>query len=354
MPVLAEAELGLRGLPACRTAAITGTNGKTTTTALTAHLLVSAGLRAVAAGNIGRPLSAVALEAEPPEWLAVELSSFQLHDMPSLTPTAGVLTNLSPDHLDRYATLQDYYADKALLFRNAAPGIDLDHERGRSGRPANGGGGARHAPSLLGSGEVAMPGTIATRASSCSTMCQFCRAVISSCWAITTWPTRWRRHSRCASPMCRLEAVAEGLRSFRALPHRLEPIREVNGVLWINDSKATNIASTAVALAALERRYVLLLGGRHKGESYQRLAPILAPGCRAVVAYGEAAAIVEADLGDAVRVVRGGAFDEVLAIARTLAEPGDAVLLSPACSSYDMFLNYEERGAAFRAAVESL
>jgi UDP-N-acetylmuramoylalanine--D-glutamate ligase len=99
--------------------AITGTNGKTTTTALTAHLLVAGGLKAVSAGNIGRPLSAVALEDDPPDWLAVELSSFQLHDMPSLAPTAGILTNLSPDHLDRYAALADYYADKAQLFRNA-------------------------------------------------------------------------------------------------------------------------------------------------------------------------------------------------------------------------------------------
>ncbi|HMU62250.1 MAG TPA: UDP-N-acetylmuramoyl-L-alanine--D-glutamate ligase, partial [Gemmatimonadales bacterium] len=353
VPVLAEAELGLRCLAASRTLAITGTNGKTTTTALTAHLLVTAGLRAVAAGNIGQPLSAVALEAEPPEWIAAELSSFQLHDMPSLAPTAGVLTNLSPDHLDRYPTLQDYYADKARLFRNATPGstwitnaddpevvrmvegVPGRHQTFSVQRPAD----AwydRQAGQLMLAGVPVLP-----RRELLLLGDHNVANALAASLAV-----------RMAG--VRLEAVAEGLRSFRALPHRLEPVREVGGVLWINDSKATNIASTEVALRALDRPYVLLLGGRHKGESYQRLGTLLAAGCRAVVAYGEAAPLVEGDLGGVVRVVRAGTFGEVLATARSLAAPGDAVLLSPACSSYDMFKNYEERGADFRAAVESL
>lgn len=352
VPVLAEAELGLRCLTSSRTLAITGTNGKTTTTALTAHLLVTAGLRAVAAGNIGRPLSAVALEAEPPEWLAVELSSFQLHDMPSLAPTAGVLTNLAPDHLDRYPSLQDYYADKALLFRNATPGStwitnadDPEVQRMARGVP-----GAHQQFSVRRSaeawydreaGQLMLAGVaILPRRELLLLGDHNVANALAASLAVRMADVR-------------LEAVAEGLRSFRALPHRLEPVREVDGVLWINDSKATNIASTEVALNALDRRYVLLLGGRHKGESYQRLAPLLAARCRAVVAYGEAAPLVEGDLGGSVKVVRAGTLDEVLATARALAEPGDAVLLSPACSSYDMFRNYEERGAEFRAAVES-
>lgn len=353
VPVLAEAELGLRCLAASRTLAITGTNGKTTTTALTAHLLVTAGLRAVAAGNIGQPLSAVALEAEPPEWIAAELSSFQLHDMPSLAPTAGVLTNLSPDHLDRYPTLQDYYADKARLFRNATPGStwitnadDPEVVRMVEGVPG------RHQTFSVQrptdawydrqKGQLMLAGVpVLPRRELLLLGDHNVANALAASLAV-----------RMAG--VRLEAVAEGLRSFRALPHRLEPVREVGGVLWINDSKATNIASTEVALRALDRPYVLLLGGRHKGESYQRLGTLLAAGCRAVVAYGEAAPLVEGDLGGVVRVVRAGTFGEVLATARSLAAPGDAVLLSPACSSYDMFKNYEERGADFRAAVESL
>jgi UDP-N-acetylmuramoylalanine--D-glutamate ligase len=150
-----------------------------------------------------------------------------------------------------------------------------------------------------------------------------------------------------------VERIAKGLQSFRAIPHRVEPIREVDGVLWINDSKSTNITSTEVAIAALDRPFVLLLGGRHKGERYTRLADRLRERCRAVVAYGEAGPLIVKDLGSSLKVVSAGTFEEVLATARKLARPGDAVLLSPACSSYDMFKNYEERGDRFRAAVEA-
>jgi UDP-N-acetylmuramoylalanine--D-glutamate ligase len=148
--------------------------------------------------------------------------------------------------------------------------------------------------------------------------------------------------------------IAEGLRSFRAIPHRVEPIREVDGVLWINDSKSTNITSTEVAIAAQERPFVLLLGGRHKGEPYTRLAERLRGRCRAVVAYGEAKPLIMRDLAGQVELVPADSFPAVVTAARGLAHRGDAVLLSPACSSYDMFRNYEERGDRFRAAVEAL
>jgi len=151
-----------------------------------------------------------------------------------------------------------------------------------------------------------------------------------------------------------LRLIAEGLRTFRALPHRLEPVREVNGVLWINDSKATNIAATTVAVIAMRRPYVLLLGGRHKGEPYTSLAPLLAEHCRLVIAYGEAGPLVEQDLKGKIPLERGTTFEDVMARAARAAHSGDAVLLSPACSSYDMFKNYEERGATFRRIVEAL
>src|SRR5439155_9800807 len=148
--------------------------------------------------------------------------------------------------------------------------------------------------------------------------------------------------------------IAEGLRSFRALPHRLEPVREVGGVLWINDSKATNIAATTVALAAMDRPFVLLLGGRNKGEPYTRLAPLLRDACRLVVAYGEAGPIVAQDLAGRVPLERGTTFEDVMARARRAARPGDAVLLSPACSSYHMFKNYEERRGTLLSLVEAM
>jgi UDP-N-acetylmuramoylalanine--D-glutamate ligase len=134
----------------------------------------------------------------------------------------------------------------------------------------------------------------------------------------------------------------------------MEPVKEVNGVLWVNDSKATNIASTTVALEAMDRPYVLLLGGRHKGEPYTALADHLKGRCKAVVAFGEAGDIVERDLKGKVKVVRAGSFPDVIEKARKLAQSGEAVLLSPACSSYDMFRNYEDRGAQFRSAVETM
>jgi UDP-N-acetylmuramoylalanine--D-glutamate ligase len=351
--VIAEAELGLACLPRTRALVISGTNGKTTTTALTAHLLDVGGLRAVAAGNIGRPLAEVALEADPPDWLAVELSSFQLHDMPGLRPAAGVLTNLSPDHLDRYAALADYYADKARLFRNAGPesiwitnaddaevqrmvaGVAGHHLRFSLQGQADGWYDRERGALRLGD-EVLLPRDGLMLLGDHNVANALAAALAARVAGVP------------------LAALADGLRSFRALAHRLEPVREVGGVLWINDSKATNIASTEVALDALERPYVLLLGGRHKGQPYTRLAARLARNCRAVVAYGEAAPLVLADLTGKVPVVQGGDFADVLQQARALSRPGDAVLLSPACSSYDMFRNYEQRGAMFRAAVEAM
>jgi UDP-N-acetylmuramoylalanine--D-glutamate ligase len=142
------------------------------------------------------------------------------------------------------------------------------------------------------------------------------------------------------------------LRQFSALEHRIEPVASNDGVLWINDSKSTNIASTLVALRGMSRPTVLLLGGRHKGEPYTALADEVRRTVRAVIAYGESGPLVEGDLDGLVPVQRlGSSFDEVIAAARKTARPGDAVLLSPACSSYDMFDNYEERGRTFKEMV---
>lgn len=347
VPICSELDLGFRALEGMSCIAITGTNGKTTTTALVAHLLKTAGLSAAAAGNIGRPLADVALDPAGLRWLAVEVSSFQLHDSPNFAPAIGVLTNLSPDHLDRYPDVAAYYADKRLLFRNATDAnvwvVNADDPAalallagvpGRTVRfsipgPAEGwydsaerslrlGGAAllpRDALALLGDHNVAN--------------------ALAAALAVT---------EAGIAP----GTIAEGLRSFRALPHRLEPVGEAGGIHWINDSKATNVASTAVAIVAMDRPFVLLLGGRHKGEPYTGLGPLLKARCRLVIAFGEAGPLVEQDLKGVVPIERGGDFADVITRARRAARVGDAVLLSPACSSYDMFTNYEERGATFR------
>ncbi len=348
--VLAEAEVGLRALPGVPYLAVTGTNGKTTTTALTGHLLLAAGKRAVAAGNIGLPLCEVALSPQPPEWIAVELSSFQLHDMPGVAPAVGILTNLAPDHLDRYPTLEAYYADKARMFANATDqsvwisnaddaasigmmaGVRGRHLRFSVRTPADGWYDRAGGRLMLGPGPLLPRGEL---------------QLLGDHNVANALAAALAVREAGATPA----QIAEGLRGFRSLPHRMEPVGEVDGVLWINDSKATNIASTEVALDAVDRPFVLLLGGRHKGEPYTRLVPRLRGRCRAVVAYGEAKDRITADLDGAVTVVPGGTFDEVLAAARGLARRGDAVLLSPACSSYDMFRDYEERGALFARLV---
>jgi UDP-N-acetylmuramoylalanine--D-glutamate ligase len=353
LDIHAEVDIGFVALRATRCVGITGTNGKTTTTSLIAHVLASAGVRAETAGNIGRPLCEVARSNDRPDWLALELSSFQLHDAPNLKPAIGVLTNLAPNHLDRYTTLDQYYGDKALLFRNADSGsfwvTNADDPAVEEMTRSIPGTRVRFSIQRRADAWYDRPG----RRLMLGDVPVVARADLpllgdhNVANALATMLVASRTG-------CTHERMAEGLRSFRAIPHRVEPVREVNGVLWINDSKSTNITSTEVAVAALDRRFVLLLGGRHKGEPYTRLAPRLQDRCRAVVAYGEAGPLIQKDLGPSLKVVPAGTFADVLTVARELARPGDAVLLSPACSSYDMFRNYEERGERFRAAVEAL
>jgi UDP-N-acetylmuramoylalanine--D-glutamate ligase len=353
VPVVSEIDLGFRALVGARCIAITGTNGKTTTTALVAHLLQAAGIPAEPAGNIGRPLADVALGGRQSRWLAVEVSSFQLHDSPHFAPEIGVVTNLAPDHLDRYPSVEAYYADKRLLFRNATSGsvwvlngddpatLELAGDApGRRvlfsvRRATDGWFDAPRHRLMLGGTELLRRAEL---------------PLLGEHNVANALAAALAAHEAGVAP----GLLAEGLRTFRALAHRLELVREAGGVLWINDSKATNIASTVVAVAAMDRPFVLLLGGRHKGEPYTRLGPLLRERCRLVIAYGEAGPLVRRDLAGTVPLEAGTTFEDVLGRAARAARRGDAVLLSPACSSYDMFKNYEERGATFRRYVEAL
>jgi UDP-N-acetylmuramoylalanine--D-glutamate ligase len=383
LPIIGEIEVALHAIPALRYIAITGTNGKSTVTALTAHLLRGLGLDAVAAGNIGMPLSEVALRDRRPDWVALEVSSFQLHDTPSINPAVGVVTNLSADHLDRYASVDEYYADKAMLFRNAHDrskwvlnGDDEAVMRLAERRPVTPPRGSRRVKTEISDASAAAAARGGLRGD--------------------TYPVSLDRHdaaawydrdqeqlvvlgkpaaSRAELPLLGDHNVAnalfallsvmvadpvhettdartrlaDALRTFQGLPHRLELAGEYDGVRWINDSKATNVGSTLVALRGMTQPTVLLLGGRHKGEPYTRLADELRRIVKVVIAYGEAAPVIVQDIGNIVPTEQmGRSFEDVVERARTLAAPGDAVLLSPACSSYDMFKNYEERGTLFK------
>ena len=368
IPVVSETEVALRALPELRYIAITGTNGKTTTTALIGHLLRAVGRDAVDAGNIGTPLSALALGVTPPTWAALELSSFQLHDTPSVAPVVGVLTNLSPDHLDRYPSADAYYADKALLFRNASTEsrwvVNADDARvmamvsGIPGRALTFSVQSMDADAHF---QTMPPWLVVPPVAPDAAGMTFDRGglallgnhnianALAALLAVIAADPAHRTADAIA-------ALGDGLRTFRALRHRLELVGEFADVQWINDSKATNISSTMVAVQGMTRPFVLLLGGRHKGEPYSGLAEPFRQHGRIVVAYGESASIVEQDLKGLVPVERvDGDFTAVLARARELAQRGDAVLLSPACSSYDMFRNYEHRGDEFaRLAAQTV
>ena len=362
--IVGEIEIALRFLPRTRSIAVTGTNGTTTTTALIGHLLRALGHDAVDAGNIGTPLAEIALRDEHPSWMALELSSFQLHDTPSINPNVGVVTNLGPDHLDRYAGPDEYYADKALMLANAHPGsrwvLNGDdpavlslHKRVPGAKPRAALAGEQWHFSLRGGDAAAwydrerdrlmvLGAPLIPR----SELALFGdHNVANTLAAALAVMVAAPEH---ATPAART-TIAAGIRDFRALKHRLEVAGEMDGVLWINDSKATNVGSTLVAVQGMTRPTILLLGGRHKGEPYTALAEPLRRVGKVVLAYGESAPIVEADLAGVVPLERlGSSFAEVIERARTLAKPGDVVLLSPACSSYDMFNNYEERGAEFK------
>ncbi len=351
--VIAELDLALLFLCDVPSIVVSGTNGKSTTTALIAHLLNDADFKTVAAGNIGYPLIEVVARELRLDWIVAEASSYQLHFAPNLTPSVGVLTNVSPDHLEWHGTAEAYYEDKGRLFQNSSTESVwvLNGDDSIVLRLAAEASGQRKTWSL----NRALDGWYDSRA---------------GCLMLNGNPLISRSDfpllgdHNIANGLAATLAVTtagiepgkigEGLRSFRPLSHRLEPVREVNGVLWINDSKATNVASTEVAVAAMTRPFVLLLGGQGKGEAFSRLASLSGKGCHDVVAYGDERVKIAAELGEKLPVHSELTFESAVALAGSLANVGDAVLLSPACASFDQFSDFEERGRVFREFVEAL
>ena len=357
VPIVSEIEAALWFLEGQQYVAITGTNGKTTTTSLTARLFEAIGRTAIAAGNIGTPLSEVALSEKRPDWIALEVSSFQLHDSPSIAPDIGMLTNLSANHLDRYASIDEYYGDKKLLFQNANASSrtitnadDPDSLALTKGVP-----GKRYLFSVREKADawldrktgklMVLDQAILYREELPLLGDHNVANALAAALAVMLADERHRTPEAVAR-------LGRGLREFSALEHRIEPVPTNDGVTWINDSKSTNVASTLVAMKGMTRPTVLLLGGKHKGEPYTELGPELKRTGRAVIAYGEAGPLIEADLKGVVPLRRvGSSFEDVIAAARAEAKAGDVVLLSPACSSYDMFDNYEQRGRIFKEMV---
>jgi len=310
IPVWSEIELGFRLLPESKFVGVTGTNGKTTTTELLGAIFRAAGRNVAVAGNVGTPLTSV----RSADWVVCELSSFQLEDVDSLECDVAVLLNLEPDHVDRHGSFEAYRDAKLRIFERSRvrivprgldlPGVEFSADDELPAEPLIRGAHNR---------ENAAAATAAARAAGIAD-----------------------------------EHIAAGLLTFPGVPHRLELVGERDGVRYVNDSKATNVAAALRALAAYADEPVhLILGGSPKGENFAPLAAAIGANVKSVHLIGEEAERI----GELIESYRDGDLATAVAHAAQLAEPGDVVLLSPASASYDQFENFEQRGEAFRTLV---
>jgi UDP-N-acetylmuramoylalanine--D-glutamate ligase len=358
--VTGELELAWRLIPNSF-CAVTGTNGKTTTTELIGHLYRTAGRPVAVAGNVGTPLSSLVGTIDPDATVVCEASSFQLEDTEYFGPECAVYINLAPDHLDRHGTLEAYLDAKLRIFANqgnddvAVYNGDTPELRGRDlggcARlvrfcPAEGGAADPDCELSLRDGVIFAADEPLIRADELELLGSHNieNAMAAAAAALASGLPR--------------DAVAEGLRSFPGVRHRLERVRERDGVLWVNDSKATNVASAVAGLRAFDGGVRLIAGGRPKQESFEPLAPVVADRCVACYLIGEAAERMSAELAPAseagVEISDLGTLERAVEAAAAEAKPGEVVLLSPACASFDAFKNFEERGDRFRELVEAL
>jgi UDP-N-acetylmuramoylalanine--D-glutamate ligase len=341
IPVWAEVELAYRLLEERNPiVGITGTNGKTTTTLLTAAMLERGGVPSVSAGNVGTALSSFAGRIEPGRTIVCELSSFQLEGVERFRADVGVLLNVTPDHLDRHATFASYAAAKLRVFERQREGdsavlcIDDPYVAGLETIPG-------HGRRLRVSGADLGPFEEAFAASR------------------LRGPHN-RANTACAVAVTRIlgareDGAADALRSFAAPAHRLEEVRELRGVRYVDDSKATNVEATLQALASFDAPLHVILGGSLKGADFAPLARPLAQGASAVYLIGEAApALRRAFAGSGIELVDSGSLERAVGLAASVALAGNVVLLSPACASYDQFRDYEQRGERFRELAEAL
>jgi len=360
--VVGDIELFARAAARSRIIAITGTNGKTTVTALAGAMARAAGTDCEIAGNIGPAvLDALMLREEkrqaPGLWV-LELSSFQLETTRTLAPDAATVLNITEDHLDRYAVMDDYAAAKARVFQGDGIQV-LNRDDQRSLAMARPGRkivtfGLNPAPTAADWGVLERGGDL--------WLAQGANALLA------IGETRLAglhnaANALAALALCRaldlpLEPLLAALREFRGLRHRVELVGEAGGVRWYDDSKGTNVGSTVAALAGLARgntKVVLIAGGDGKGQDFSPLRSVVARSARCLVLIGRDAPRIEAVVADAgVPIRRAASMEEAVALSAAAARPGDVVLLSPACASFDMFRDYKHRGDVFCAAVEGI
>ncbi|MGH7332781.1 MAG: UDP-N-acetylmuramoyl-L-alanine--D-glutamate ligase [Candidatus Rokuibacteriota bacterium] len=355
--IIGELELGWRASEA-EAVAITGTNGKTTTTALTGALLARGGRRVLVAGNIGTPLAAEATRLPGEEWLVLEVSSFQLETIETFRPRLAVVLNVTPDHLDRHRTLEAYAAAKARIFENQRPddgAVLNDDDAGARALASHVGGDLvrfsrrRELPR----GVFVRDGWIVARLRDpLERICPLDEIVLRGAHNVENVLAA----TACASWLGVSPAeIRAGIAAFRAVAHRIEFVRAVDGVAYYNDSKGTNVASTIRALESFSEPVVLIAGGQGKGQDFTPLARSARGRVSRAVLIGEDAPRLAAALSaEGIALTRCGSLAEALEAARGAAEPGSVVLLSPACASFDMFDNFEHRGHVFKDLVVRL
>jgi UDP-N-acetylmuramoylalanine--D-glutamate ligase len=356
VPVIAEIELASRWLQG-RLIAITGTKGKSTTTALTGRMLEAAGLKVTVGGNIGAPLSAQVVDSTPDTFHVVETSSFQLEQIDTFHPWISVMLNLSPDHLDRHPTVDAYAAAKARIFENqdardfAVINADdpLVLELARRGRAT-----ARlfARSGSIQRGTVVEDGWIVDRRQDIAARLVPLEAIhllgphlVNDVLAAATVGA-----IAGAAP----EAMTAAVDAFRGLEHAMELVGELHGVRFVNDSKATNVESALRSIESFERDLVPIVGGKFKGGDLRLLRDALRARAKAVVAIGEARPLVRDALQDVIAVHEADTFADAIGQAYRLAKPSGVVLLAPACASFDMFRDYAERGRRFKDEVKRI
>jgi UDP-N-acetylmuramoylalanine--D-glutamate ligase len=332
------------------TIGITGSNGKTTTTALTGHILESSGIPAQVGGNIGLPPAAMVKTSRDGQWDVLELSSFQLETTESFRARIGAALNVTPDHLDRHYTLKQYADAKASLFTNQQAGdfavLNADDPICRSYAdrgPAT--------PVWFSSSHAVAPGAFLADG----------HIILDGdrlmpCSEVHMRGVHNLENTMAASAIARLagathEQIRSAVASFPGVEHRLEFVREIAGVEWFNDSKATNVDAALKAIAAFQGGLWIILGGKDKNSDYTPLAAPLQSKARGVLLIGAATEKIEEHLKGAVPIIRCGTLDAAVNEAHQCAQAGDTVLLAPACASFDQFENFEHRGRAFKELV---
>ena len=356
IPLWGEVELAYR-LTSARFLAVTGTNGKSTTTSLLGAMLDAAGQPVVVAGNIGTALCDVVPPLGPSHSIVAELSSFQLETIVTFRPQIALLLNLAPDHLDRYPDVEPYYAAKARIFLNqteadaAVLNADDPLVMHRTGTlPAQ--------PLLfsrtrtVGDGAYVRNGVLTIRRQGePQAVCGVGEIRIQGLHNLENSLAAAAAASAAGAPA---SAIGEALRKFPGLPHRLELVAEIGGVAYVNDSKGTNVGAVLKSLEGYRQGVILIAGGKDKGGDFRPLRPLVESRVKMLLLIGQARDAIQSHLAGACPMEEAASLPEAIRRGAALAVPGDTVLLSPACASFDMFRDFEHRGDVFRQTVQDL